>query len=143
MKTPRTVFNKYRVINRLILWNILFAVVLTSMVLWATSCEQAFAESPFADAPPPVPPIDEYVRSDTNQVPANLSIVYKSGLQLAFPMFPSTGFQYAETFKEEGGLWYFRAPCSCYQKIVQRTPILYRWGDDEDWRPYTRKTSQR
>ena len=139
MKTPRTVLNKYRVINRLILWNILFAVVLALLVLWGES----FAGSPSAEDPPAVPPIEEHVRSDTNQVPANLSVTYKSGLQLAFPMFPPTGFRYEETLKEEEGRWTYRAPCTSHQRIVQRTPIFYRWGDGQRWRPYIQKTYER
>ncbi|MCH7651928.1 MAG: hypothetical protein IIA63_12330 [Nitrospinae bacterium] len=144
MKTPRTVSNKGRVITLLILWNIFFWVWLIAWLFFLGSFDSVFAdEAPQSTVdPPPVPPIAEHVRWEINQIPANLTLVWANGLQVAFPMMPSTGFTYEETVKEEGGLWYFRAPCTSAQKIIQREATAYRWGDDQDWIMSVHKTSR-
>jgi len=121
---------------RTALWIILFALFIIA-ISWLA---RAYADEV---PPPPVPPIAEHVRWQINQVPANLTVVWANGLQMAFPVISSTHFNYEETFKDQGGLWYFRAPCTSYQRIVRPTAILYRWGEDQEWFPYIRKTSRR
>ena len=121
-----------RAVNRLILFDILCAVVLVVLVSWG--------ELSAGKSPPPVPPIEERAGWTINQIPANLTVVYKNGLQVAYPILSSTSFNYEETFKEQRGLWYFHAPCTSYQKVVRPTPIAWRWGETHEWQPYIQKT---
>lgn len=89
---------------------------------------------------PVIPPITERVGWEIEQIPANLTVVYTNKLQVAYPVIASTAMRYEEVFKSQGGLWYFVAPCTSYQKIVRPVPTAYRWGDTQKWQPYTLKT---
>ena len=107
-----------------------------SIFLLLFSCDPVFAQ----DSTPDIPPINQRESWFIDQIPANLTVVYRNQLRVAYPVLSGTPFVFEETFKENDGLWYFQAPCTIYQRIVRPTPIAWRWRDDQEWQPYIQKT---
>ena len=132
MKTPRTVLNEWVLIFRAgLLWAIVLLLGLLA-VSWLSKAS--------AGAPPDIPPIQNMVRWEIEQVPRNVTVVWPNGLQMAFPIKTSGHFTHPQAFKETDDLWYFRDACTSYTRIVWPSPTMYRWGDYQDWLPYIHKT---
>ncbi|NIQ00971.1 MAG: hypothetical protein GWM98_11580 [Nitrospinaceae bacterium] len=119
--------------------SVITMIALCGLFLWIVGVAVANGEDALK-SPVDIPPINERVDWRIEQIPANLTVVYRNGLRVAYPVISSTHFKFNRVFEERGGLWYFQAKCTTFQRIVRPTPTVYRWSDDEQWQPYTVKT---
>lgn len=128
MKKPKTVLNDWVLVFGMgLLWAIVLILALLA-IGWFSKA--------IAGTTPSIPSIHTLVRWEVEQVPRNVTVVWASGLQMAFPIQSSGHFTHAENFHQSGALWYFRDACTSYTRIVWPSPSLYRWGDYDAWRPY-------